>query len=308
MTQKGVFGVTQAIWIVGMLSAVGLLGVTALLIYLNWNQQLGGTLLSVFLGGTVTLFIAVFAQLKESTISEQFAVEIPFDVSTGFPPFSLEKLPARRLYWLSRLHSIAVQPHLPPPQPGQLTTINPASIARPTTDDEMFVACSQLLQYKLLEDLRDNQSSSYARPPVVDGHEIPSMQAPNLVAPVADYPTAALQELLALNRFHSPHAFMWQHRTLRVPSHSQVQLRHVPSSETTGVTKDLIVFERPNYFRGVITIEPLGAAGSVPVKTVRLAVSMKATMFKLAAGSSESVDAKAWFEWLFKMLAEVNAS
>jgi hypothetical protein len=214
------------------------------------------------------------------------------------------------MMWLSRLHTIAIQPHMPQLQPGQSASGDLASKAKAVSDDEMFAACTQLLQYKLLEDVRDHQSPSGARPPVVDGQEIPSVQAPSLAAPVADVPAATVQQLLSGNRFHVPHAFLWQHRTLRVPPKAKVFLRHVPSSETTGVLKDLILVERPNYFRGVITIEPLGAgaAGQSKVKTVRVAVSMKATMFKLTAGSSASAGAKAWFEWLFAMLEEANAS
>jgi len=89
-----------------------------------------------------------------------------------------------------------------------------------------------------------------------------------------------------------------------------VSLRHVPGSEATGVTKDLIIFERPAYFRAVIAIEPLGAgrAGTSPIKTVRVAVSMKATIFKMAGGSTYSAGAKSWCEWLFRMLEEVNVS
>jgi hypothetical protein len=75
---------TQAIWITGVVTALGLAAVTLYLIVLNWNQQLGGTLLSVLLGGTVTLFIAVFNQLKESSVARHFAVDIPFDAATGF--------------------------------------------------------------------------------------------------------------------------------------------------------------------------------------------------------------------------------
>lgn len=306
---------TQAVWITGVVAALGLAAVTLYLIVLNWNQQLGGTLLSVLLGGTVTLFIAVFSQLKESSVSRQFAVDIPFDVATGFPQSGIETLPQgdagiRRTMWLSRLHSIAVQPHMPQLQPGQSASVDLASKAKAVSDGEMFAACTQLLQYKLLEDLRDRQSVSGAHPPVLDGQEIPSVQAPALAGPVADVPPAALQQLLSANRFHVSHAFLWQHRTLRVPPKARVFLRHVPSSETTGVLKDLIVVERPNYFRGVITIEPLGVGGGgqSTVKTVRVAVSMKATMFKLTAGSSDSAGAKAWFEWLFAMLEEANAS
>jgi hypothetical protein len=173
----------------------------------------------------------------------------------------------------------------------------------------MFDACSQLLQYKLLEDLRDYQRVKGSSAPVVDGLEIPSAQAPDLAGPVEDLPQAVLQPVLKMNRFHVPHALLWQHRTLRIPPQSSLMLRHVPSSEATGVVKDLIVVTRPNYFRAVITVEPLGAgaSGQASLHTVRLAVTMKATFFKIAAGSAPSAGAKAWFEWLFGMLRDANA-
>ncbi len=56
---------------------------TAYLILLNWNTQLSGTLLSVLLGGTVTLFIAVFTQLREATVSRQFFIDLSFDNRNG---------------------------------------------------------------------------------------------------------------------------------------------------------------------------------------------------------------------------------
>ena len=303
------------IWVVGVLALLALAGVTFYLIFLNWNQQLGATLLSVALGGTVTLFIAVFSQLKESTVTAQFAVEIPFDSSSGLPVFgggshAKDDPGLRHAMWLSAMHRIAVQPHMPAPRPGQSVTFDAASIAKPVTADEMFALCGQLMQYKLLEDLRDYGPSS--RPPiVVDGREVPSIQTPTPPGPVVDYPEEKVRELLASNHMSSGSGAMWwEHRTLRVPPDAQISLLHVPSSEATGVTKDLIVVERPTYFRVVISVEPLGAGGSgtSPIKTVRVAVSMKATFFKMAAGSSYSAGAKSWCEWLFKMLEEVNAS
>jgi hypothetical protein len=302
-----------AIWTVGAVSAIALAGVTLYLVFLNWNSELGGTLLSVVLGGAVALFIAVFSQLKETSVARRFIVEIPFDTSTGFPQSPIGTPPndaseLARFLWLSRLHSIAVQPHFPTIQPGQSATVDLRTKAKAVSDEEMFVACSQLLQYKLLEDIRDNQAVSGARPPVVDGHEIPSVQAPELVAAVEDYPSASVQALLTTNRYNSPNPMLWENRTLRVPARARIQVRPVPSSEATGVRKDLIIVERPNYFRSVITIEALGAGGvgRSPIKNVRLAVSMRATMFKLTAGSSYSADAKAWSEWLFRMLEEAN--
>lgn len=305
--------VTQAIWVVGALGGLALAAVTLYLIILNWNQQLGATLLSVMLGGTVTLFIAVFAQLKESTVSGQFLVDIPFDSSTGFPVWSLESPPKderalRRSIWLSALYRIAVQPHSPPVAPGESVTFDLRSVARPVSPDEMFIRCSQMVQYKLLEDLRDNQSGSHL--PIVDGHEIPSFFAPAPVGSTVDYPPDKLQQLLKSNQFHSPSAFLWKHRTLRVPPHSRLFLRHVPSSQITGVTKDLIVVERPNYFRAVITIEPLGAGsvGQSTIRSVRVGVSMKATIFKLAAGSAYSTQVMDWCAWLFKMFEAANVA
>jgi len=110
----------------------------------------------------------------------------------------------------------------------------------------------------------------------------------------------------------------WSSKTLRIPLKATLTLRHVVESLSTGVEKELIVVERPNYYRGVITVEALGSGGTktpirtetirVPLQFVHVAVSMQATVYRFAAGSRDSADARAWFEWLFSMLEDANAS
>jgi hypothetical protein len=83
-------------------------------------------------------------------------------------------------------------------------------------------------------------------------------------------------------------------------------LQHVPTSPTTGPVKDLIVIERGDYFRATITIEPQASPTHGNSIHIALLVTMKATIFKIAAGSTYSAQVKEWCEWVFKMLEESN--
>jgi len=291
----------------GLLGAAALLIATGMLVRLNWNHQIAATFVSIVLGGTVTLLIAVFTQLKESSVTGQFFVEVPIDSATGQLHFD-RSIPFDAMRWRMHLQSILAQPYLPPVRTDAGVQATVTIPSEPITNEELFHRATQLMQYKVLTDLRDNQPTSRSTPLVLEGQEIPSVQRPAPAAPVADIPRQVLESLLAANRFHSSHEIGWFNRTLRLPKGASMHLKHFKSSPETGLERDVVMIERAHYYAGAITIEALGAgsAGTSTVKNVRVALTMRAKFHRFAAGSKDSADAKAWFEWLFAMLAEAN--
>jgi len=118
---------------------------------------------------SVALFIAVVSQLKEATVSRRFVVDVPFNTAAGWPEALIDKhdpSAAERTDWYSAIAVIYGQ--------SSADTI----IGKPVPNEEMFAICAQVVQYKLLQDLRDSQFSNLASPPTVDGKPIPSFLWP----------------------------------------------------------------------------------------------------------------------------------
>ena len=316
---------------------------TAYLAWLNWNDQLARTtfslivgvaaaivtaalsgaeldtkklrslILPLVVGGVVSLGMSVFELLREDSISGQFRVELTMDATTGLTPFpAMSAGPTafgKRFMWEMSVHNIGMQSLVKDLKVGESLQVPVPRHPTPLTAGVVARRCAQLVEYKILEDIRDSQSSSKAKSPVVNGERIPSFFAPFTPADVSDAPPDDVRSLLTENPFHSNPGGIWQLRTLRLPPGSRVASRHIPSSPESGPEKQLLTIERPNYFRGVLVIESLGvsSSGNSTLRHVGVAVTTKVTFYRFRAGSTESQEAKRWFQWLITMLADRNA-
>jgi hypothetical protein len=189
----------------------------------------------------------------------------------------------------------------------------------PTNTDETFSFCQELLQYKMVQDIRDLQGGGWTTAqtweggrPVIEG----SVQTPKKPPQLIKIPGQEILKALSANRFSNGDGqkFYWEHLTFALPDKTRLFLRHVPSSPQSGVEKRIVLFSKPYFYTIEITIEPIGAGSSVPrafdiapdqahrYRTYQFVITMDAKFEKWTAGNWQTDGLKAWVKWLFSAI------
>src|SRR5438309_26970 len=131
-----------ALIVAGALGGLLLLVAAVLLCVMNYSEKRWGPIISIWLGGIVTVLIAVASGLKETRIEQGFASSVVFDHGlAAFLPFDANSpKTSRRLSTLASLGR-------PVTKQGNetLLTIEPAA-----SDDALFQYGAELLQYQVV--------------------------------------------------------------------------------------------------------------------------------------------------------------
>lgn len=295
-------------WVVGTAGVTFLLFATTYLVATNWGEQLYAPFFSVLLGGSITLLVAVLATLKGAREEAQFATVVVFDGASHRP---LLVRPTQALTpAIDRSNSLAMAA---------------AEVAdTPTTSDEMFVYGAELLQYKLLTDLRDLQREGVGLRQTLGSATLDIRSAP---------PAVRLPDEVEIpphlfggydsNRFSRTKSacFGWEaFGGLRAPRHATVQLEIIASPPKGGPRKHVVTLSRKGYFTLTITIEPVfggapgalppgfeGAEGNVAQAAAHIySVSMIAVFERLTGGNWRTTHYKRWTAWLMSEISRRN--
>src|SRR5437773_3151730 len=239
-------------WITALTGGVFLLAASIYLVSLNWSEEMWPRLISALGIGAITLLVAVLASLKGSREERKFTAAVVFDEATHRPPITWPD-PDRAFdsdyQRMSRLTSLTLELK-----------------ETPQTTGEVFTYCAELLQYKLLTDMRDIQRSGTGIGTALgasSSHVFPSQTIVKLPDEVElqpfDFPG------YASNRFSKTESavFGWQkiYGGLRVPRGTRVELYKL-----AGPEKHVIRLFRKDYFTFEISVEPIvgGATGKLP--------------------------------------------
>lgn len=288
-------------WSFAVAGILSLLVATIYLIVMNWNEDMYPRLISALGAGGFTLLVAVLTALKGSHEESKFTTTVLFDATTGRPPLlrpAPGNLPSDTAQWTNDLAVLAAG--IP---------------ATPKTQDDVFAYVGELLQFRLLSDLRALQREGTGVTTTV-GSPLPGIKPGSIRVRLPDQVELTLNDIrgTASNRFFgTQHAsFLFNEMPkLRVPRGTAVEiaLANLPR-------KYFITFSRRGFFKFVVTAEPImGAPSSLPPGTMLLRedtpcdltayvldVTMTADFEKLTAGNWRTAYYKRWVAWLMAEL------
>lgn len=293
---------------------------TVYLVYLNWgDEKLTGTLISLLLGAIVTTFVAVLSVLKSSTIESTFTSSVIFDQDERLPLLYRSDLgssnAALRLWDLSRFG----RPKVRKGPAGALEL----SIERPLDENAAFAFGCELLQYKVICDIRDkNRPGQTITSTVIGVGGIQTTKAytpPKLTRVTSLSPEICFQ-VVSKNRFSNSESEKeaWM-KGLILPEGTALKLVYLPESKKSGSEKRSVILEKPRFFKITITIEPtmssthalgieMSPEQSARCKTYLYLVKMVASFDRLTAGNWQTAEYRKWVDWLFGELRESLAN
>jgi hypothetical protein len=288
-------------WIAASIGVASLLVATVYLVAVNWSDDMYPRVVSALGAGALTLLVTVLATLKNSREELKFTTTVLFDNSTRRLPI-LRPDPAHGFsITLERLNDLATAT---------------AGQSAPQTPDEVFVFLGELLQYRLLVDLRDIQRTGTSVGVMVGSPSLEVRPAQPIVT-TSDRIEVAPSEIVGYssNRFSKSETaeFGWQTMGgVRVPRGTSIHL-----SQRTGPTKHTIELLKRNYFKFEISIEGIsgGPPGRLPqglllpgsnASAYIYDVAMTAEFEKLTAGNWRTAEYKRWVGWLMSEISERN--
>ena len=298
------------LWI-GLGAGVLLFVATCVLVWFNWSQKIWSPILSIALGGTVTVLLTILAILKEDVVEQRYATSVVFDSSAGATAFVTPAtnggLAALRFAELSTLGRPAIQ------KDGRTVP----AIERPRTDDEVFQYSGELLQYYIFHQLVSLHRDAWVVAQVGQVVTAGIGQRPSLTR-VSTYSGQDIIRIARGNRFSnsSIQRFVLEAGRLPVPQSTSIVLQHRPSSSGTGVEKHFVSLAKPSFFEITFTIEPLGMVPAVPQalsnvqgdraqwKTVLFQISQRARFEKWTAGNWQTEEHKRWAQWLLEAIKD----
>lgn len=296
-----------------VLGFVLLLAATLTLVLLNWSEKTYGPVLSILLVGTATMLAAVLVTLKGAVIDSAFTTSIVLDTAAGRPP--LIALDQNHLKPTSRLRDLSTlgQPIV------NLDGKTVATIQKPTTEDERFRFCAELLQYEILLSIAKLQRGS-TKVGYLFGASTASVKKPMRLSDQVDHPGTDFLNVVASNRFSNSdlQKFEWEHSHLPLPRDTSLKLIHVPSSPETGTEKFTVELQKPLFFTIRFIIEPLGGTGpgtlpsgvmldqqlAAHCQTYHFQVTTNAEFRWISAGNRRTQEYKDWANWLFSEVAD----
>jgi hypothetical protein len=304
------FNTMQIIILFALIGIFLLLLSTGYLVWMNWSEQLYGPLFSVLLAATITLLLAVLATLKSTSEESKFPTSIVFDDAIHKPPIIFPDIGSTEA--INRMNALGA--------------VASQEKSTPNTLDEIFIYCGEIIQYKLLTDIRDLGRL---------GTGISQSVGSNTLRILSAEPIVKLQDQIELppsqikgydlNRFADTQIakFGWEmFGGVRVPEGTKIELKYIPSSKDTGPDKHVIQLTKKNYFDLEITISAFGggAPGNLPPgislqpdvakhsTTYVYDINMRAQFEKLTAGNWRTEHYKKWVNWLMTQVQKRNRS
>jgi hypothetical protein len=284
------------------LAGSALLVVAAIyLLCMNWNNDMWPRLISAIGIGSITFLVAVLSTLQSSREEIGFSSVVVFDKTDSRPPF-VEGDPDRAdVQRLQALNSLSLDVEAPP-------------------DEQTFAFCAELLQYKLLVDLRDIQRAGSGLIMAAGRSRLHVIPAPTIVK-LPDQSEVLPSQIRGYdsNRFSKTQraALGWQIGGLRVPRNTKVEIDNNP-----GSARYVIRLLREGYFTFEITIVPaIGAEVARLPDGIRLVdetrphslsikpfdVTITSQFDTLTSGNWRTQHYKSWVKWLMSELSRKNA-
>ena len=278
--------------ITGIAAAIFLVA-TIYLLYLNWNQNLLGRALTIFLVGIVTILTTIVFSLKESSINNTFLIPIYADSNTNTPLVNIAK---EGYNWTidfgSLLANITKEKKDKYKEDGAIDT----------NADILYY--QELLQYVIVKYLLEFQDEHFKIMHGTEGVEL-IQRIPYELATFSNIPSADIIEIFSVNQFYNMDVHKWPkgHKALRLPHENVLKLVKPIASEKRG--KHRIILYLKNFYSAEITIETYGATeildelGAPLNKAFVYRITMKSDFDKITSQNPQSEEYKKWFEWLY---------
>jgi len=301
---KGVDMATMII-VAAVSGCVLLLGTTITLVVLNWSEKTITPVLSIFLIGTSTTLATVLVMLKESTVESAFTTSVVFDTAQGAPAMVTPNPNSPKIS--SRLSDLVLLGRPAINRDGK-TVI---TIQKPTSLDETFTFCGELLQYQLLLTIEKLQRGGWKVRQTL-GASTATVSKPMKLSKIQDFPGNAFLHVITSNRFSDSdmERFHWEQGHFPLPRNTIVSLIHLAPDR--GPEKFVVRLKKPLFFQIDFVVEPLAGTGmgvlpagvtlppelAARCQTYQFQVTMRATFERLTAGNSQTQEYKEWANWL----------
>ncbi len=262
------------------------------------------TFMSVLLGGTCTLVVAVAGTLRESRDQRAFAAPIVVDSRNNLPYFVVAREPRENVRQMD-LSSLAHRQY----QPGKLAADPPQS-----NDKDRDSYYLELLEYALLNRIQSRGAQGRGVSKMWGG------KGPGIFLATVDnsfklsesvrIPSSDFVKGITDNRFFE--RLEYPSNGWFFPPGTRVYTQHSPQTQTQIETRRIFLV-KPQFFKVEIEITALGSSydnGFIPpnfqvsdrdlkfVSTRVYSVTMKTVFEKWAAGNRYSQEYKSWVKWL----------
>lgn len=284
------------IYVFAILAGVVLVLATSYLAWVGRSKVLGtgaGTTLAI-------VFTLVFFARTE-TLRDDFTVTLALDKATSLPLTSYYS--SSRSIW----HLVGVLPLLTEDhEDGQPGHVKPRVVHFSNWDDKNAFYV-EWLQYQLLFGLMHtvNAKSMASSSIDADGRSVIQTKAFTPPETTRFHVVSGTDILATLSRFQflrRDQRALWTNATLRLPADVELLL-----------PEHALLLNRSNYFRVLLTVEPLGGGDGPPqflknaitqpnVESISMIVRMQADFKGLVAENPDVVDAKEWTKAVFGRL------
>jgi hypothetical protein len=126
------------------------------LVWLNWGEKVYVPIASSLTLGTLTTFTAIFFTLKEFKINDAFVTSIIFDEQEHLPLFLIPQQSNMKFTSKQSDFSSLGRPTI---NQGKDTVI---SVIRPKDFNEAVIFLGELIQYKIVKEIRDSQRGGWS--------------------------------------------------------------------------------------------------------------------------------------------------
>lgn len=281
---------------------------TLVLIRYNFSNKVIANLLTGIFVGTATTFVTIIVGLKPTVIEKAFVTSIVMD-EVQHQPVGVDNARTsteQRLRWMGMLGY---------PMRNDKEGNSILTIQLPRNEKETLSYCAELIQYSILQAIRETQRNSNALAGNAEGNNWfvdASLHRPILPPKKQKYESKDV-EALASNRFSNSdfQDKLWEVLPLILPKGTRVGLEHLPSSPEKGVETFKIIIEKPQYFIIEFKIQPTmyPAQGTrlrefnVPEEMIKntrpffFIVEVKATLPAMTAENPLRGEYQKWIEW-----------
>lgn len=289
------------------------------LTYLNPSAKLLSPILSIILGGSITILITAISSLKDSKTEKKIVTSIFFDMKENLPALATikpESIDIRRnrihmdLYKLGRPYKIVNQKG----NSGELAlTITP-----PLNKIEKISYGCELLQHAIVKSMDRLYLTNFV-------YQIPNKLPKVVIFSPPAYPTTKVpvqyfSDILKNTRLFDSSSLLIESK-LEVfwPTEIDIKIKTTPSK--SGIHDCYqVIFSRNQFFTAIIDIDwltkaeakhqPPGLTGIKDIKPSRelevfyFTLTMKATFHWITSANPETELCQKWVEWLFNTIEQ----
>lgn len=269
--------------------------------YLWWVSR-SKLLATGALTGTITVVLTLLSLPGTETLRDHFTVTLVLDKKTSLPLMSYYSSSS---IWHFNISLLLTEDHEEDDQPGHLKP----RVVHFSNWDEKNAFYVEWLQYQLLYGLWRTVTVKHMASSSIDakGRSVSQSRAftPLETKHFHDISGREILAMLSNLRFlRRDQRALW--------TMEKVNLR-LPAGVKLSLPNHALLLNRPNYFRVLLTVEPLGGGDGPPqflkdaitqpnVESISMIVRMQADFYGLVAENPDVVDAKEWTKAVFARL------